>query len=62
MNGVPPVVAGIDFSASSPMVLNHAAKIAAATGARVVAAHIIASGSIREWERAAESEAQNDNR
>ncbi len=62
MKGVPPVVAGIDFSASSPMVLCHAAKIAAATGAGVVAAHVIAAGSIREWERAADREAQTDER
>lgn len=39
------------------MVLAHAAKIAAATGARVVAAHVISSGSIREWERTADREA-----
>ncbi len=52
------IVAGIDFSASSPMVLAHTAKIAAATGARVLAAHVIGSGAIREWERTADCAAQ----
>ena len=58
MKGVSPIVSGIDFSASSPMVLAHAAKIAATTGARVVAAHVVSSGSIREWERTADRQAK----
>jgi len=62
MKGEPPIVAGVDFSSSSSMVLSHAAKIAAASGARVIAAHVIPSGTIREWERAADREAHTEER
>ena len=44
------------------MVLSHAAKIAAASGARVIAAHVIPTGTIREWERASDREAHTAER
>ena len=50
MKALSPILAGIDFSSSSPQVLAHAAKLAAATGSRLVAAHVIPSGTIKEWE------------
>jgi nucleotide-binding universal stress UspA family protein len=45
-----PILSGVDFSSSSSQVLAHAAKLAAATGSRLVAAHVIPSGTIKEWE------------
>lgn len=50
MKTLSPILAGVDFSSSSPQVMAHAAKLAAATGSLLVAAHVIPSGTIREWE------------
>jgi nucleotide-binding universal stress UspA family protein len=50
MKSIPPIVAGIDFSSSSAQVLAHAAKISAASGASLVAAHVVPAGAIKHWE------------
>ena len=57
MKSVPPIVAGVDFSSSSGQVLAHAAKLAAASGARVIATHVIGSSAIKEWEKSVGCEA-----
>jgi nucleotide-binding universal stress UspA family protein len=57
MNSVPPIVAGIDFSSSSAQVLAHAAKISAASGCRLIAAHVVPSNTIKQWEDSMGSEA-----
>lgn len=50
MKALPPILAGLDFSSSSSQVLGHAAKLAAASGCGLIAAHVIPSGTIKEWE------------
>jgi nucleotide-binding universal stress UspA family protein len=50
MKTLPPILAGVDFSSSSSQVLGHAARLAAASGCRLIAAHVIPSNTIREWE------------
>jgi universal stress protein E len=50
MKALPSILAGVDFSSSSSQVLGHAAKLAAASGCGLIAAHVIPSGTIKEWE------------
>ncbi len=50
MNDHPPVVAGVDFSPSSAQVLRHAAILATAAACPLVAAHVVSSSRISEWE------------
>jgi nucleotide-binding universal stress UspA family protein len=51
MGSLRSIVAGIDFSSSSCKVMSHAAKLASADGCPLVAAHVISSSRIRDWER-----------
>jgi nucleotide-binding universal stress UspA family protein len=57
MKNLPSIVAGIDFSSASGQVMSHAAKLASAGGQPLVAAHVISSSRIRDWERSTGSEA-----
>jgi nucleotide-binding universal stress UspA family protein len=50
MKNVAPIVAGIDFSSSSAQVVAHAAKISAASGCRLIAAHVVPSNTLKQWE------------
>lgn len=50
MKNLPSIVAGVDFSSSTSQVLAHAAKLAAAADCPLVAAHVIGSSLIKEWE------------
>jgi nucleotide-binding universal stress UspA family protein len=43
-----PIIAGIDFSASSPFVLRHAVHVAALKGVPVVAAHVLDAGRMAQ--------------
>ena len=58
MRGYTSIIAGVDFSSSTPQVLAHAAKLASATGGTLVAAHVISESSIRDWEKTMERQAQ----
>lgn len=51
MNGYSSIVAAVDFSSSSSQVLAHSARLAAAAGAKLTAAHVIPEGGIRDWEK-----------
>jgi nucleotide-binding universal stress UspA family protein len=62
MKNVPPIVAGIDFSSSSAQVLAHAAKISAASGASLIAAHVVPASVIKQWEDSMGSEASTTGR
>lgn len=50
MKALPPILAAVDFSSSSGQVLEHAAKLAAASGSPLIAAHVIGSSTIKEWQ------------
>jgi universal stress protein E len=56
MKNATPIVAAVDFSSSSRQVLEHAARLAAATGGELIAAHVVTPGEIRDWEAAMESQ------
>ena len=43
-----PIIAGIDFSDSSALVLRHAVRSAAVSGATVIATHVIPSSRVAE--------------
>jgi nucleotide-binding universal stress UspA family protein len=58
MRGYTSIIAGVDFSSSSPQVLAHAAKLASATGGKLVAAHVISESTIRDWEKTMDRQAQ----
>ncbi|MBT8036812.1 MAG: universal stress protein [Verrucomicrobiae bacterium] len=49
MKPIPPIIAGIDFSASSSMVLRHAAHAGALHGAPVIAVHVLSDQLITHW-------------
>lgn len=51
MNKAPTILAGIDFSESSPLVLRHAIHAAEACGAQVLAVHVLDKG-MREYREA----------
>lgn len=57
MKHLPSIVAGVDFSSSSGQVLAHAAKLASAADCPLVAAHVISSSRIRDWEEGSGREA-----
>ncbi len=44
-----PIIAGIDFSAPSNLVLRHALRMAEVSGAVVVAVHVVDSGRLAHW-------------
>ena len=50
MKESPPIIAAVDFSSSSSMVLTHAAKLAAASGQRLIAVHVIRESRLRDWQ------------
>ncbi len=52
MNPLAPIVAGIDFSAASPVVLEHAIKLALAGGRRLIAVHVLDDSKLKAWSEA----------
>lgn len=49
MNPTAPIIAGIDFSASSPSVLSHALHAAGRNGTPVIAVHVLDGSSLSLW-------------
>jgi universal stress protein E len=45
-----PILAAVDFSSSSEMVLVHAAKLAAASDRALLAIHVVSEGQLKDWE------------
>lgn len=60
MNVNSPVIAGIDFSPASSVVLDHAAKVALAGGRRLIAAHVLDDSKLKAWAEATGRQAGTD--
>lgn len=60
MNENSPVVAGIDFSAASPIVLEHALKLALTDGRRLIAVHVVDDAKLKAWSEATGKDGQTE--
>lgn len=50
MKDRPPIIAAVDFSSSSPQVLAHATKLAAAFRRELIAVHVVRESRLMDWE------------